>query len=207
MNTVFRAPLVAALVALGACGHGSGSTAASNSAARPRPQTYGRGSLPAEATRTVEIRLDDGLRFAPSTVAVQHGEIVTFHVVNTGKMLHEFTIGGQDAQDLHEAQMAQMAMTGDTMAGGMDMGTMGSMAGMDHGKMPNTPEHRKYMKNLSARIATLDRTAAANASVHVPPGESRDLTWAFLGDQLPLYGCHVAQHWSGGMRGTISWAS
>ena len=200
-----------ALVALGACGggggHGSGSAGPSNSAASPRPQTYGRGGLPAEASRTVEIKMDDGLHFTPATVAVKHGEIVTFHVVNTGKTIHEFTIGGQDAQDLHEAQMAQMAMTGGTMAGGMDMGTMGSMAGMDHGTMPNTPEHRKYMKNLAQRIATLDKAAAANASLHVPPGESRDLTWAFLGDQLPLYGCHVAQHWSSGMRGSIAWSA
>jgi uncharacterized cupredoxin-like copper-binding protein len=206
MNTMFRTSLVVALVAFGACGGGksSGSTAASSSAAQPRPQTYGRGGLPTEATRTVEIKMDDRLRFDPSTVAVKHGEIVTFHVLNTGKTLHELTIGGQDAQDLHEAQMAQMSMTGDTMAGGMDMG---SMPGMEHGAMPNTPEHRKYMKNLAARIATLDKTAAANASVHVPPGESRDLTWAFLGNQLPRFGCHVAQHWSGGMRGSFAWSS
>jgi uncharacterized cupredoxin-like copper-binding protein len=90
------------------------------------------------------------------------------------------------------------------MAGGMDMG---SMPGMEHGTMPNTPEHRKYMKNLATRIATLDKSAAANASVHVPAGESRDLTWAFLGDQLPVFGCHVDQHWSGGMRGSFAWAS
>jgi uncharacterized cupredoxin-like copper-binding protein len=202
---MFRKALVVALVALGACGgKGSGSKAASNSSARPRPQTYGRGGLPAEATRTVEIKMADNLRFDPATLGVKHGEIVTFHVVNTGKVLHELTIGGQDAQDLHEAQMAEMSMTGGTMAGGMDMG---SMPGMEHGTMPNTPEHRKYMKNLTARIASLDKSAAANASVHVPAGESRDMTWAFLGDQLPVFGCHVDQHWSGGMRGTFAWAS
>ena len=119
-----RTPVVVAVIplALGACGgKGSGSTAAGNSSARPRPQTYGRGGLAAEATRTVEITMGDSLRFDPATLPVKHGEIVTFHVVNTGKMLHELTIGGQDAQDLHEAQMAEMSMTGGTMAGGMDM--------------------------------------------------------------------------------------
>jgi len=201
MNTMFRTSLVVALVALGACGgKGSGSNSASNSAARPRPQTYGRGGLPAEATRTVELKMGDDLRFAPATVSVKHGEIVTFHVVNTGKSIHELTIGGQDAQDLHEAQMAQMAMTGQMSDGTMDMSSM------DHAKMPDTPEHRKYMQALAERVTRLDRTAAANASVHVPPGERRDLTWAFLGDQVPVFGCHVAQHWSAGMRGSFVWA-
>ncbi|HMC05349.1 MAG TPA: hypothetical protein VKJ83_07735 [Actinomycetota bacterium] len=202
---MFRTSIALALLTVAAaCGGGSGHASASNTAARPRAQTYGRGGLPAEATRTVEIRMGDNLRFDPATVAVKHGEIVTFHVVNTGKILHELTVGGADAQDLHEAQMAQMSMTGDTMAGGMDMG---SMPGMEHGTMPNTPEHRRYMKNLAHRIASLDKSAAANASVHVPAGESRDMTWAFLGDQLPVFGCHVAQHWSGGMRGAFAWAS
>jgi len=200
-----------ALLIAGACGRSGGgggeSGPAAASAARPRPQTEGRGGLPAEATRTVEIRMGDDLRFDPSTVTVKRGEIVTFHVVNTGKSIHEFSVGGQDAQDLHEAQMADMAMTGDTMGAGMDMGSMGSMGSMSHGTMPDTPEHRQYMKNLATRIATLDRRAAANASVHVPPGESRDLTWAFVGPQVPLFGCHVDQHWSKGMRGSFSWAS
>jgi uncharacterized cupredoxin-like copper-binding protein len=206
-----RTWLVVALLALGACGgKPSGSSTASNSAARPRPQTEGRGGLAQEATRAVEIRMDDGLRFNPATVAVKKGEVVTFHVVNTGKTMHEFTIGGQDAQDLHEAQMAQMAMTGQMSDGTMDLSgghprTPG-LSSMDHAKMPDTPEHRKYMKALAERVTRLDRTAAANASVHVPPGESRDLTWAFLGDQVPVFGCHVAQHWSAGMRGSIVWA-
>ena len=44
--------------------------------------------------------MGDDLRFDPSTVAVAHGEIVTFHVVNTGKSIHEFSVGGQDGWTL-----------------------------------------------------------------------------------------------------------
>ena len=53
--------------------------------------------------------------------------------------MHEFTMGGQDAQDLHEAQMAEMTMTGqsgDPTMSGMDM------TGMDHTKMPRRPSTR-----------------------------------------------------------------
>ena len=191
---------VVALCAFGGCGGKSGGQAMNASSDRPRPQTYGRGALPQEATQVVEIRMDDGLRFNPATVTARRGEIVTFRVINTGKVMHEFTMGGQDAQDLHEAQMAEMTMTGqsgDPTMSGMDM------TGMDHTKMPSTPEHKKYMSLLAKRIATLDRTAAANLSVHVPPGQSRDLTWAFTGEKAPVYGCHVPQHWAGGMRGTV----
>jgi uncharacterized cupredoxin-like copper-binding protein len=187
MLPMVRTSLLVALVLLGACGgNGSASSTAANAADRPRPQTYGRGGLPQEATRVVEIRMEDQLRFEPATVTVKKGEIVTFTLVNAGKEMHEFTIGGQDAQDLHEAQMAEM-----------------NMGSMDHGKMPDTPDHKKYMKGLSQKIASLDRTATASASVHVPAGERLDVTWAFTGEQAPIYGCHVAQHWWGGMRGSI----
>lgn len=190
--------LAGALTGCGGHSGGGGGGGGFPAADHPRPQTYGRGALPAEATRTVEVRMDDRLRFDPATVTVRRGETVTFHVVNAGSMLHEFTLGGRDAQDLHEAQMAEMSMTG----GPGDPG-MSDMAGMEPMKMPSTPEHKKYMKALARRVADLDRTAAANLSVHVPPGGSRDLTWAFTGDQLPVYGCHVAQHWASGMRGTV----
>jgi|GEM_PF-202204 len=198
---VMLAATVIAGVLAGCGGHFAGAGGPVPASDHPRPQTYGRGALPAEGMRVVEIRMDDTLRFDPAMVTVHRGEVVTFHVVNAGKMLHEFTLGGQLAQDLHEAQMAEMAMTG----GSVDP-SMPGMPGMDQMKMPSTSAHRKYMKALSRRITDLDRTAAANESVHVPPGESRDLTWAFTGDQTPVYGCHVAQHWAAGMRGTIVFA-
>src|SRR5690349_10708649 len=86
MNTMFRIPVVVALVALAVCGGGKGGDQTGQAAAlaaRLRPQTYGRGGLAAEATRTVEITMGDSLRFDPATLPVKHGEIVTFHVVNT----------------------------------------------------------------------------------------------------------------------------
>jgi uncharacterized cupredoxin-like copper-binding protein len=191
--------VLAGLAGLGGCGGHSGDSPGVVKAAsdRPRPQTYGRGALPQEASRVVEIRMDDGLRFEPATVTVRRGETVTFRVLNTGRTLHEFTLGGQVAQDLHEAQMAEMAMTGGSGDPAMDM------AGMDHGTMPSTPDHKRYMKRLAQRVAVLDRSAAASVSVHVPAGESRDVTWAFTGQRAPVFGCHIAQHWSGGMRGTV----
>ena len=142
--------------------------------------------------------MSDDLHFRPAEIHTKPGEIVDFHLVNAGKSVHEFTIGGADSQELHEDQMALMEMGGTDM-GGMDMGgTSSPMAGMKMDKV-----HRKYLDRLKSRVAELERTASASDSVHVPPGESRDLVWAFTGPSAPLFGCHISGHWSAGMKGSF----
>jgi uncharacterized cupredoxin-like copper-binding protein len=191
------AVLVAVTVTGAACG-GHGQASSPEAAAPvPRPQTYGHAALTSQATRTVEVRMLDSLRFEPDHVTVQRGETVTFRLVNTGHLAHEFTVGGPAAQELHDDQMAQMDMSGEGK--GMAMGGGGSPM-----KMAHDPAHAKYMKGLAARIAALDRQAAANDSVHVLPGETAELTWAFSGPELPVFACHVIGHWKAGMTGTVA---
>jgi len=202
------AMLMAGATTLGSCG-GHGGTA---SPAAPRPETYGRGALASEATRTVEVRMLDSLRFEADRIAVHRGEVVTFHVLNAGRQPHEFTIGGADAQELHDDHMATMAMT--TGSTGMTSGSMGMTAGsmdMTAGSMVTTagsmgmaPGEKKHAAGLAKRIATLDRRAAASLSVHVPPGETRDVTWSFSGPRLPTFACHVPGHWKAGMQGGVT---
>jgi uncharacterized cupredoxin-like copper-binding protein len=126
------------------------------------------------------------LRFRPSQVSVKRGEVVTFHLVNAGKGPHEFTIGGPQSQELHDGQMALMDMPG--------------MAGMDH----HDKAQKKWEAGLKKRIAVLDRVAAASESVHVMPNETKDVTWAFTGPEMPVFGCHIPGHWWGGMKGSFS---
>jgi uncharacterized cupredoxin-like copper-binding protein len=174
----------------------------SERAAAPRSQTFGRGAVAAEATRTVEVQMSDDLHFRPAEIPVKAGEVVAFHLVNAGTLMHEFTIGGSDSQELHENQMALMGMQGTASGGdmgGMDMGNTSShMVGMKMDKM-----HRKYLDRLKSRVDELKRTASASDSVHVPPGESRDLVWAFTGPSVPLFGCHISGHWFAGMKGSF----
>jgi uncharacterized cupredoxin-like copper-binding protein len=146
----------------------------------------------------VELRTNDSLHFEPSEISVKKGEIVTFRIVNTGKGMHEFTIGGPSDQDLHDAEMASMAMGG------------GDMKGMHHSangatmNMPHDAAHKRYMKALAERIAELQAQSAASDSVHVPAGETKEITWAFTGAEAPQFGCHIQGHWAGGMRGRIT---
>ena len=193
MKAWIAAGLAAVVAGATACGgHGHSSPAGADPAA-PRPQTFGHAALASQATRTVDVRLGDDLRFDPATIPVAQGETVRFRLVNTGRTAHEFTIGGPAAQELHDAQMAEMDMSGegDGMAMGMKM---------------HDPTHARYLKALAKRVAELDRQAAANDSVHVLPGETKELTWAFSGPQLPAFACHVPGHWKSGMTGSFTTA-
>ena len=186
-NVALLVPLLAA-----GCSGGGGKV---RTADAPRAQTAGHGALPAQATRTVEIRMTDDLRFDPARIEVRRGEVVTFHVVNAGTQTHEFTIGDDSAQELHDYQMAAMGMSGSTMPG---MQAGGDMAGMD---MRHDKTHERYLAGLRKEIERLDRVAGANASVHVLPGQAGDVSWAFTGPEAPTFGCHVPGHWKAGMRG------
>jgi uncharacterized cupredoxin-like copper-binding protein len=56
------------------------------------------------ATR-VAVALTDALRIEPDAMAVPRGVPVTFVITNTGKVLHEFTLGDAAEQDAHDAEM------------------------------------------------------------------------------------------------------
>jgi uncharacterized cupredoxin-like copper-binding protein len=100
--TAVLAMAVGLLVA-GCGGGGSGSTTTNAGAGVGGPGD------PAQASRTVEIHAGDDLRFQPDQVQVKVGETVTFKVVNTAQVMHDFTLGDDDAQAAHEKEMRAMA--------------------------------------------------------------------------------------------------
>lgn len=110
-GTVGRSRAAAVVVAAGllaaGCGGAHKGTATSS---------LGGPGDPAKATRTVEVRAGDDLRFDPGQVEAKAGETITFKVVNVAKIDHDFTLGDQKAQDDHEKEM-RSAPAG----GGMDM--------------------------------------------------------------------------------------
>jgi uncharacterized cupredoxin-like copper-binding protein len=59
--------------------------------------------------RTVAITVDDHLRFAPESLTTRAGETVAFKVSNTGTEAHEFVIGDESVQQVHEQRMARGA--------------------------------------------------------------------------------------------------
>ena len=68
----------------------------------------GRPGDPAEARRTVDVEMDDHMRFSPAKLTVKAGETIRFLVVNKGKLPHEMVIGTGAELDEHAEWMRKM---------------------------------------------------------------------------------------------------
>jgi len=100
----FAAAIVLALVA-SACGSATQDAASRPAADRARGEfAFGKPALPPDATRTIEVRLLDSMRFDPPTITVSAGDVVTFHIVNVGKIPHDFVLGDEALQASHAAE-------------------------------------------------------------------------------------------------------
>lgn len=77
--------------------------------------SFGEPADAADATRVIEIATNDDFTFDPAALTVEAGEIVTFRVENVGFLDHDFTLGDEETQIDHEAEMAEMAEGGAMM--------------------------------------------------------------------------------------------
>lgn len=57
------------------------------------------------ATRTIEVRMSDAMRFTPDLIEVRQGETIRFVHRNDGKVMHEFVLGSKAVLDEHAALM------------------------------------------------------------------------------------------------------
>ena len=58
-----------------------------------------------EVSRTIEVTMDDSMRFAPDQMKFEAGETVRFAVRNVGKIRHEMVIGSVAELQEHAAMM------------------------------------------------------------------------------------------------------
>jgi uncharacterized cupredoxin-like copper-binding protein len=72
------------------------------------PSAAGQPGDPAKVSRTIELVMDDSMRFTPDSVAVKAGETVRFFVRNKGKLKHEMVIGPMDELKAHAEMMRSM---------------------------------------------------------------------------------------------------
>ena len=104
----FAAILAAAMLAaaLPAAGHGDGKHAKPTKSAISADQhPWGREGDPAKASRTIQVDMNDTMRFTPSTLKIKRGETVKFAVRNSGKGLHEMVIGTEEELRKHAELM------------------------------------------------------------------------------------------------------
>jgi uncharacterized cupredoxin-like copper-binding protein len=53
----------------------------------------GKPGEPHKVTRTIEVEMDDTMRFKPASIKVKRGETIRFIARNTGKLKHEMVLG------------------------------------------------------------------------------------------------------------------
>lgn len=99
--------------------HGDPADPAHDGAAAPPVQTaWGRAGDPRRVQRTVTIRMDDAMRFAPSRLHVKLGQTVRLVIRNDGRLMHELVLGSRASIAAHAEQMARQP---DMPHGGADM--------------------------------------------------------------------------------------
>ncbi|MGK2914885.1 MAG: cupredoxin domain-containing protein [Porticoccaceae bacterium] len=68
----------------------------------------GKSGDPAKVGRTIEVTMDDTMRFTPDALKVKGGETIRFAVKNAGKMPHEMVIGSTAELKEHAEMMRKM---------------------------------------------------------------------------------------------------
>jgi uncharacterized cupredoxin-like copper-binding protein len=58
-----------------------------------------------QAERVIEVRMNDGMRFEPSTIEVRAGEVIRFEVINEGQQMHEMVLGTSESLAEHAELM------------------------------------------------------------------------------------------------------
>lgn len=84
-------------------GHGGHGTA--KGAATKDQKPWGIAGDAKDAKRTVEIAMNDQMRFVPDRIAVKEGETIRLTLRNTGKVMHELVLGTKQTLDEHAAMM------------------------------------------------------------------------------------------------------
>jgi uncharacterized cupredoxin-like copper-binding protein len=70
---------------------------------------FGREGDPQKVSRTIEVEVDDHLRYRPSKLTVKEGETVQFRIKNSGRAMHELVIGTMEELKEHAKLMRQHA--------------------------------------------------------------------------------------------------
>ncbi len=84
-------------------GHGAhGRTAAP---ARKEQKPWGVAGEPRAARRTLEVRMNDQMRFVPDRLQLREGETVRLVIHNDGRLVHEFVMGTKQELDEHAEMM------------------------------------------------------------------------------------------------------
>lgn len=101
---VWVAACALALAATGALAHGDKEHARTGPVAKEQ-KPWGIAADPRPGLRTINVTMNDSMRFVPDTISVRAGETVRLVVKNEGRLMHELVIGTKEELDQHAELM------------------------------------------------------------------------------------------------------
>jgi uncharacterized cupredoxin-like copper-binding protein len=106
MNTLLKAAAMAGILTMGGLAFAHGDRHSNKPAVVKNEQKpWGVAGDAKKATRTIEVRMSDAMRFSPERIDVRQGETIRFVHKNDGKVMHEFVLGTKQELDEHAALM------------------------------------------------------------------------------------------------------
>jgi uncharacterized cupredoxin-like copper-binding protein len=93
------------VIAGGAYGHGGATNGKGGHAGGEHAFTFGAPGDPGKVVRTIEVEMNDGMKFVPDRIRVKRGETIRFRVRNVGAMKHEMVIGTLKELKAHAEMM------------------------------------------------------------------------------------------------------
>ncbi len=106
MNTIKFIAACALLASAGATfGHETAPHHGTSTTIPKEQKAWGIAGDAKAVDRTITLRMDDNMRFTPSTIEVREGETVRLRAVNQGQVLHEIVLGTPDTLQEHAALM------------------------------------------------------------------------------------------------------
>ena len=101
-------PNIVSAIALSIAAHGAIADAGHEHSKKPgggHASTLGIAGDPKDVTRTIEVAMNDTMRYSPSDIAVKRGETIRFVVRNDGQLKHEMVLGTVKELKEHAALM------------------------------------------------------------------------------------------------------
>jgi uncharacterized cupredoxin-like copper-binding protein len=106
MKALLKFTVMAGLVAMSSVALAHGEEHAKKPAVVKKEQKpWGIAGDAKRATRSIEVRMSDTMRFMPDRIDVRQGETIRFVHKNDGKVMHEFVLGTKKELDEHAALM------------------------------------------------------------------------------------------------------
>jgi uncharacterized cupredoxin-like copper-binding protein len=129
-----------------------------------------------EVTRTIQVDMNDSMRFTPDVLQVAAGEAVKLVVHNSGKLPHEMVLGSEAALKAHAVEMQKLAGK-----------STGQVSGHASG---HADEHHHGAGNDFIELS-------------VNPGETKEWVIRFDKAQTLQMACLIPGHFEAGMKGQL----